>query len=180
MAKGQNDKWPIVAQRELIPAVTRRETRLRKQIEMIEKRIVSESVFLIEFKRPLVLRPLWSPSLMTKDKEQVTPFEPRFAAVVEAFAKDRTVSHGGTKGFGAGALKVNGKIFAMISSKGEFVVKLPEERVTELVNSRKGKRFDPGRGRLMKEWLVVKSRHASCLELAKEACEFVKSGGGNR
>ena len=90
--------------------------------------------------------------------------------VVDAFADDRQVCPPGTgKGFGSGALKVNGKIFAMISSKGEFVVKLPEERVNELVAAGKGSRFDPGRGRVMKAWLVVTADHASWLPLAKEA-----------
>ncbi len=116
---------------------------------------------------------------MTKKQDFISP-APRFVQVVEAFAKDRKVSRGGTKGFGAGALKVNGKIFAMMSAKGELVVKLPKKRVEEIVNSGKGERFDSGRGILMKEWLVVKGRQANWLELAKEACEFVKSGGGNR
>jgi hypothetical protein len=90
--------------------------------------------------------------------------------VVNAFADDRQVSLPGTgKGFGSGALKVNGKIFAMISSKGEFVVKLSEERVSELVAAGKGSRFDPGRGRVMKEWMVVTSDHAFWIPLAKEA-----------
>lgn len=72
--------------------------------------------------------------------------ESGFALVVNAFADDRQVTPQGTgKGFGSGALKVNGKIFAMISSKGEFVVKLSEERVNELVAAGKGSRFDPGR-----------------------------------
>lgn len=114
---------------------------------------------------------------MTKAREEVTRLEPRFAAVVESFAKDHSVTHGGTKGFGAGALKVNGRIFAMVSSKAEFVVKLPKERVDQMVDSGKGERFDAGRGIPMKEWLVVKSRRANCLELAKEAYEFVKAGG---
>ncbi len=116
---------------------------------------------------------------MSKKKQDVISFAPKFAQVVEAFAKDRKISHGGTKGFGAGKLKVNGKIFAMISSKGEFVVKLRKERVDELVNSGKGERFDPGHGRLMKEWLVFRTG-LDWIEIAKEACEFVKSGGGNR
>jgi hypothetical protein len=35
--------------------------------------------------------------------------------------------------FGSSALKVHGKIFAMVSSAGQFVVKLPEARVDQLV-----------------------------------------------
>src|SRR6202795_2034102 len=93
-----------------------------------------------------------------------------FALVVSAFADDRQVSPPGSgKGFGSGALKVNGKIFAMMSSKGHFVVKLPEERVDALIAAGKGTRFDPGRGRLMKEWLVVIGDHKSWVPLAREA-----------
>ena len=96
--------------------------------------------------------------------------ESRFALVVNAFADDRQVAPPGTgKGFGSGALKVSGKIFAMMSSKGEFVVKLSEERVNELVAAGKGSRFDPGRGRVMKEWLVVPADHTLWIPLAKEA-----------
>jgi hypothetical protein len=96
--------------------------------------------------------------------------ETRFALVVNAFADDRQVSPPGTgKEFGSGALKVNGKIFAMMSSKGEFVIKLSEERVNELVAIGKGSRFDPGRGRVMKEWLVVTADHTLWIPLAKEA-----------
>lgn len=96
--------------------------------------------------------------------------ESRFALVVNTFADDPQVAPLGTgKEFGSGALKVNGKIFAMISSKGEFVVKLSEERVNELVAGGKGSRFDPGRGRVMKEWLVVTADHRLWIPLAKEA-----------
>ena len=100
--------------------------------------------------------------------------ESRFALVVSAFAHDRQVAPPGTgKGFGSGALKVNGKIFAMISSKGDFVVKLSEERVNELVAAGKGSRFDPGRGRVMKEWLVVTAASTWWIPLAKEARKLV-------
>ena len=81
---------------------------------------------------------------MTKQKQDVISSDQRFVRVAEAFASDRNVSHGG-KGFGSGALKADGKIFAMISSKGEFVVKLEKERVNEMVNAGKGSRFHPSR-----------------------------------
>ena len=54
-------------------------------------------------------------------------------------------------------LNVNGKIFAMCR-KGDLVVKLPKERVDELVAERKGTRFDPGHGRIMKEWIVIRDQ----------------------
>lgn len=95
-------------------------------------------------------------------------------ALVKAFKQNRQVTYGG-KGFGSSALKIKGRIFAMLSSKGQFVVKLPGERVDELVKSGQGAYFDPGHGRLMKEWLVVKRPKAHWLKLAREACEFVQS-----
>jgi hypothetical protein len=115
---------------------------------------------------------------MTHEEPDVAKVDTRFARVVNAFAKDQIVSCGGTKGFGSGALKVKGKIFAMLSSKREFVVKLPRGRVDELVESGEGRRFDLGRGRQMKEWLVIKAARADWTDLAKEACEFVKRGKG--
>jgi len=82
---------------------------------------------------------------------------------------------GGRKAFGASGLKVNGKVFAMVSSKGEFVVKLPRDRVDALVASRDGVRFDPGHGRVMKEWFVVSPTSTQdWLALAIEALEFVR------
>jgi hypothetical protein len=112
-----------------------------------------------------------------KRKTEETPeIDPRFVRVVSAFSGDRAVSRGTKKGFGSGALKVKGKIFAMMSSKGQFVVKLPKERVCDLVASGEGQYFDPGRGQLMKEWLAVGCGKANWVELAREAYHFVKRG----
>ena len=117
---------------------------------------------------------------MPKSRKDVTSNE-RFAKIVKALSghpdvtppSDTTQSR---KKFGSSGLKINDKIFAMISSKGEFVVKLPEQRVDGLVTSGKGKRFDPGHGRLMKEWLTVETTSEEVwLQLAKEAMEFVAS-----
>jgi hypothetical protein len=101
--------------------------------------------------------------------------DPRFAPVVAAFAKDRQVTRGG-KGFGSTGLKVNGKLFAFISSKGKFVVKLPREHVDELVSAGTGEHFDPGHGRLMKEWVAVDPRRADLVDLARAAHHFVRGG----
>lgn len=103
--------------------------------------------------------------------------DPRLAQVAAAFSSDRKVTSGG-KGFGAGALKVGGRIFAVISARGDFVVKLPRERVDELVQSRQATRFEPAAGRVMKEWASISASAATCLALAREAREFV--GGGRR
>jgi hypothetical protein len=97
----------------------------------------------------------------------------KFAKVVEALSQDHSVTVGGGKGFGSGALKIERKIFAMISSKNQFVVKLPKDRVDALVASAAGKRFEPRAGKLMKEWLVVTGNGSDWIRLAKEAREFV-------
>jgi TfoX/Sxy family transcriptional regulator of competence genes len=107
--------------------------------------------------------------------------EQRFARVVEALRHHRGVTPPSDptqsrQRFGSSGLKINDKIFAMISSKGQFVVKLPRARVDALVASGDGKRFDPGRGRLMKEWLTVATTsQAGWLRLAREAMRFVAS-----
>jgi hypothetical protein len=105
------------------------------------------------------------------------PVDPRFAPVVAAFSKDHRVTSGG-KGFGSTGLKVNGKLFAMVSARtGQFVAKLPKERLDALVRSGQAKNFDPGHGRVMKEWVALDGGKADWVALAKEACEFV---GGKR
>jgi hypothetical protein len=44
--------------------------------------------------------------------------------------------------------------------RGRLVVKLPKERVDEMVEARKAERFNPGHGRLMKEWAALRSEEA--------------------
>jgi len=101
-----------------------------------------------------------------------------FEQLISHFSSDPAVTPpSGAKGrrFGASGLKVDGKLFAMVS-KGELVVKLPRQRVDELVASGIGSRFDPGHGRVMKEWVTVAPRHSrSWRELAHEARDFVAS-----
>src|SRR5918996_2579091 len=85
---------------------------------------------------------------------------------------DVTPPSGGT-GFGASGLKAGGKLFAMLS-KGELVLKPPKPRVDELVASGTGTRFDPGHGRVMKEWVAIAPSHGGEWgELAEEARQFV-------
>jgi hypothetical protein len=101
----------------------------------------------------------------------------RFAAIVESLRGHPgvTLGSGGKRGFGSSALQVDGKIFAMLSSREEFVVKLPRRRVDSLVASGEGERFDLG-GRVMKEWLSVGSTSEDVwLSMAREAMEFVAS-----
>ena len=102
-----------------------------------------------------------------------------FERIVRAFARDGDVTRGG-KGFGATGLKVDGKLFAFVSSKGQFVAKLPRERVDALVRAGAGEYFDPGHGRRMKDWLALAGSESEWLGLAKEAKQFVRGGASRR
>jgi TfoX/Sxy family transcriptional regulator of competence genes len=96
----------------------------------------------------------------------------QFDAIVNAFLVEPQVTKG--KMFGSSGLKVCNKIFAMLV-KGKLVVKLPKERVASLVASGQGVYFDPGHGRLMKEWVAVGPQSATrWIDLAHEALSFVE------
>ncbi|MDP9470421.1 MAG: hypothetical protein M3Q71_07115 [Chloroflexota bacterium] len=108
--------------------------------------------------------------------QSATTQEARFAAIVAAFHGHPNVTPPAGTTFGSSALKVNTKIFAMLSSRGEFVVKLPRQRVDALVAAEDGERFDMGHGRRMKEWVAINlTAEADWLALAREAMEFVTS-----
>jgi TfoX/Sxy family transcriptional regulator of competence genes len=97
-----------------------------------------------------------------------------FAELVEALAGQDGVTIGSRKrGFGAGALQVDGHIFAMLSD-GRLVLKMPRDRVAALVASGDGRPFDAGKGRPMKEWVVLDDPQGThWLSLAREARAFV-------
>ncbi|KQV59175.1 hypothetical protein ASE26_28045 [Duganella sp. Root198D2] len=62
----------------------------------------------------------------------------------------------------------------MVSAADEFVVKLPRGRVEELEALGIGHQFDPGHGRLMKEWLALHPNSTGqWRDLAHEALHFV-------
>jgi hypothetical protein len=100
--------------------------------------------------------------------------EQRFEQLVAVLLAQPDVEQG--TGFGsAPGLRIRGKIFAMLV-KGELVVKLPKDRVDGLVASGAGSQFDPGHGRLMKEWASVPPDSPEDWErLAGEALQFVGS-----
>ncbi len=116
---------------------------------------------------------------MLSKNQKITPAE-QLKEIIEALRDYPGVtipsSTTPSKKFGSSGLRINDKIFAMISSRNQFDVKLPRERVNELVASGVGEYYDPGHGRLMKEWLVVASPFDERgLSLAREAMEFVAS-----
>ena len=101
--------------------------------------------------------------------------EEHYSEVVKAFLGRPGVTQEG-KGFGSTALRIRNSIFAMLSSSEAFVVKLPRRRIDQLVEAGEGDPFDPGHGRLMKEWLALRPNSSlDWVELATEAMEFVGS-----
>jgi hypothetical protein len=97
----------------------------------------------------------------------------RYAGLVDAMTGSNGVTLGPGRGFGSNTLQVGGRIFAMITG-GHLVLKLPRERVAALLASGSGAPFDAGKGRPMKEWVVVRDETGeSWLPLAEEARAFV-------
>lgn len=101
--------------------------------------------------------------------------EERFSKLVETFLNQPAVNQEG-KGFGSNALKIRGKIFAMLV-RGRLVVKLSKQRVDTLIANGYGEHFDPRKnGRFMKEWLKVDPAfEAEWNSLAQEAITFANS-----
>lgn len=112
------------------------------------------------------------PAAVASRSEQV---DPRLTALAKLFAKDPRVTLG--KAFSSISLKVDGKIFAMVAKEGRLVFKLPKARVDELVAQKTGRYFEPGHGRVMKEWLTLDTPSPTPTKLAREARAFV---GGDR
>jgi hypothetical protein len=103
----------------------------------------------------------------------------QFAALVERMLarSDATYgsdeSQGARRSFGSTSLKANGKIFAMLVND-RLVLKLPATRVDELLAQGAGERFDPGHGRIQKEWLSITSTSPEdWLAFASESEAFV-------
>jgi hypothetical protein len=83
-----------------------------------------------------------------------TPAE-RFEDLVGEFNDtDGVTPPQGGSGFGRSALRYHGKIFAMFV-RGDLVVKLPRQRVDDLVGAGHGERFTANKGTPMREWFTV-------------------------
>src|SRR5215475_9082174 len=109
----------------------------------------------------------------------MTP-EDRYAGLVEALDGTPGVTYRASEPgkFGADALKVDNKIFAMLV-RGRLVVKLPAKRVSELIASGEGDVFDANKGKPMKEWVTLtRESDTTWLALATEALEFGRAAAG--
>jgi hypothetical protein len=103
--------------------------------------------------------------------------EEGFADIVKALGDKPGVTEpepaGSARRFGSSALRVDGRIFAMVS-QGRLVIKLPSRRVAQLIASGAGGTYDAGKGRPMKEWVSLDpAKQGDWLDLATEALEFV-------
>jgi hypothetical protein len=95
-----------------------------------------------------------------------------FGAIAAAFARKPGVTK--KRMFNTeNALAVEGKIFAMLTPKDVFVVKLPKARVDAIVAAGAGEHFGPG-ARKMKEWVSMANGREDWLALAKEAFAYVR------
>jgi hypothetical protein len=104
----------------------------------------------------------------------VTAVEALFEDTAERLLADDPALEQGRM-MSATGLKIGGRFFAMVV-RGELVVKLPAARVDELEASGTGRRFEPGRGRRMKEWIGLRpDDEAACEAYMAEARGFVSS-----
>jgi hypothetical protein len=102
----------------------------------------------------------------------VTP-EDRFEQIAAGVEGEPGVTRGTI--FGSPGIKAGGKVFACLV-KGRLVLKLPEERVNALAEAGTGEHFDPGMGRVMREWVALEPASAEeWPALAAEARRYVVS-----
>jgi hypothetical protein len=95
-----------------------------------------------------------------------------FDVVAARLARDRTDVEEG-RIFHSRGVKTAGKFFAFLRGE-ELVLKLPEDRVSELIAAGEGLPFDAGRGTPMREWVRVRPESdAKCAAYVEEAREFV-------
>ena len=121
-----------------------------------------------------------TPAATADASPDASPAFARLAASLRAEGGiDEAPPPGARRAFGSEALKVDGKIFAM-HVRDALVVKLPRPRVDALVASGEGAPFDSGNGRVMREWVTVRSAEPTWAALAREARDFVRAPARRR
>jgi hypothetical protein len=95
-----------------------------------------------------------------------------FGAAAERLVQEHAAVEQG-RIFHSTGLKTGGKFFGFVT-RGELVVKLPAERVDELITSGAGLPFDAGKGRPMREWVRLRpADEAGCVAHLGDAHRFV-------
>ena len=70
------------------------------------------------------------------------------------------------------SLKIRKKMFVFFN-KDSIIVKLPKKRVTQLLESGVGLPYDPGNGKIMKEWIIIPEKFSDkWISYVSEAKEF--------
>jgi len=106
--------------------------------------------------------------------------DPRYEDLIDELMGEPGVTPPQGRGFGRSAVRFNGKIFVMFV-RGRLVLKLPEDRVENLIAGGHGIRFDANKGTPMREWLsLYPASDQPWSPLAREALSFAKSGQGAR
>lgn len=107
---------------------------------------------------------------MTKANDEDT--SAFFWKVAESYLTKQNITKSTMMGFPC--LRVNGDFFASCDrEKGNLIVKLPKDRVQELIGSGVGQDFAPN-GRKFKEWMAVELREEKLWNsLIDEALVFV-------
>ena len=78
-------------------------------------------------------------------------------------------------GKGAQGMKLGKKMFVMFY-KGQLLVMLPPERVTELIESGEGEPYDPGTGKPMKNRIIIPdSRKDEWVSFSEESKRYMES-----
>ena len=115
------------------------------------------------------------PGAVSDDTANLSRPEDRYEDLVDALVgADGVTPPRGGGGFGRSALRFQNKIFAMFV-RGRLVVKLPAERVEELIAAGEGVHFDANKGTPMREWLSLDPDSARpWLALATEALDFAR------
>jgi hypothetical protein len=97
----------------------------------------------------------------------------RFDVLAAAFSEDPAVTRPERRGFAQGGLMRHGKLFATLRGE-DLLLKLPAERVAQLIAAGLGAPFDANKGKPMKEW-VLAQMSADWEALSREAAEFASA-----
>lgn len=108
----------------------------------------------------------------SKSADEDTSWGEFFADLTEPLLAGDGVERGTMMGFPC--LRVRGEFFASAErGTGNLIIKLPADRVDELVGAGTGESFAPN-GRRFKEWVCIPSRdETQWLDLIDEARQFV-------
>jgi hypothetical protein len=100
----------------------------------------------------------------------------RFAKLAKQLAEVTGQSTAHREGFGTGSLFVGRKMFAVLDKSGALILKLPAERVAQLIKEGHGSGWHPGTGKPLKEYISLPAaEQRRWLALAKESREFMRT-----